>query len=213
MNAMVPGLAGGKMSASDPNSKIDFLDQPNVVKKKIKEAYANPGEVEGNGLLAFIRAVILPIAALRMATSPASRSPFLTPDAPQGAVFSINRPEKHGGPLHYDDYQSIESHYADQSLHPADLKLGVQEAINYLLAPIQEEYNTDSAFKEAERLAYPPPEEPQKKVKAKKINPKAKGERPADGDDVQVADPPTDGIAGVSLEEGVQQLARTQAQP
>jgi tyrosyl-tRNA synthetase len=34
MNAMVPGLAGGKMSASDPKSKIDFLDSSEEVRKK-----------------------------------------------------------------------------------------------------------------------------------------------------------------------------------
>jgi tryptophanyl-tRNA synthetase len=39
MNAMVPGLGGGKMSASDPNSKINPLEAPEVVKKKIKGAF------------------------------------------------------------------------------------------------------------------------------------------------------------------------------
>jgi len=32
MNPMVPGLAGGKMSSSDPDSKIDLLDGPEIVK-------------------------------------------------------------------------------------------------------------------------------------------------------------------------------------
>lgn len=35
---MVPGLTGGKMSASDPDSKIDLLDGPEIVKKKLKKA-------------------------------------------------------------------------------------------------------------------------------------------------------------------------------
>jgi tyrosyl-tRNA synthetase len=38
MNPMVPGLAGGKMSASDPDSKIDLLDTPEAVKKKLKKS-------------------------------------------------------------------------------------------------------------------------------------------------------------------------------
>ncbi|KAK5145144.1 Tyrosine--tRNA ligase cytoplasmic, partial [Oleoguttula sp. CCFEE 6159] len=54
MNPMVPGLAGGKMSASDPDSKIDLLDTPEVVKKKIKKAFAPPKEVEGNGMMSFV---------------------------------------------------------------------------------------------------------------------------------------------------------------
>lgn len=45
MNPMVPGLAGGKMSASDPNSKIDILDPRDVVASKLKKAVCAPGEV------------------------------------------------------------------------------------------------------------------------------------------------------------------------
>jgi tryptophanyl-tRNA synthetase len=40
VNPMVPGLGGRKMSTSDPHSKIDLLDIPEVVKKKIKAASA-----------------------------------------------------------------------------------------------------------------------------------------------------------------------------
>ena len=53
MNKMVPGLTGGKMSSSEPNSKIDFLDPPDVVKRKIKSAFCEEGNVAENGVLAF----------------------------------------------------------------------------------------------------------------------------------------------------------------
>ncbi|KAG6371016.1 hypothetical protein JVT61DRAFT_10737 [Boletus reticuloceps] len=65
MNTMVPGLMGGKMSSSDPESKIDFLDPPEVVKRKIKKAFCGEGDVTENGLLAFTKAV-LPISELRL---------------------------------------------------------------------------------------------------------------------------------------------------
>lgn len=65
MNPMVPGLTGGKMSASDPESKIDVLEQPEVVVKKLKKAFAVPKEVEGNGILSFAQYVLLPASALR----------------------------------------------------------------------------------------------------------------------------------------------------
>uniref|UniRef100_A0A8D8Y8X7 Tyrosine--tRNA ligase n=1 Tax=Cacopsylla melanoneura TaxID=428564 RepID=A0A8D8Y8X7_9HEMI len=42
MNPMVPGLAGGKMSSSEEDSKIDLLDPPAVVKKKLKKAFCEP---------------------------------------------------------------------------------------------------------------------------------------------------------------------------
>ena len=56
MNAMVPGLSGGKMSSSDPNSKIDFLDPPEVVRRKIKAAFCEEGNTAENGVLARERA-------------------------------------------------------------------------------------------------------------------------------------------------------------
>lgn len=65
MNPMVPGLSGGKMSSSDPDSKIDLLDKPDVVTKKLKKAYCPPKEVEGNGVLSFIEYVLLPAGALK----------------------------------------------------------------------------------------------------------------------------------------------------
>jgi tyrosyl-tRNA synthetase len=195
MNGMVPGLAGGKMSASDPNSKIDILDGPAIVKKKIKEAFAAPGEVEGNGLLAFIKAVLLPIAALQ------DRSPFVTADAPTGTVFSVNRPEKHGGPMHYRDYAALEADYVAQTMHPADLKLGVTDAIITLLAPIQEEFTTDPTYQETEKLAYPPPPEPEKKKKVKKVNPRFAVPQQQSG--TEVPEPPTDGLEAASLDDGV----------
>jgi tyrosyl-tRNA synthetase len=53
-----------RMSSSDPDSKIDLLDPPEVVNKKIRKAVAAPQIVEENGLLAFVEFVLLPAAAL-----------------------------------------------------------------------------------------------------------------------------------------------------
>lgn len=64
MNPMVPGLTGGKMSASDPNSKIDLLDTPEVTARKIKKANAPPKQIEENGLLAFVEHVLFPASSL-----------------------------------------------------------------------------------------------------------------------------------------------------
>lgn len=54
----MPGLAGGKMSSSEEESKIDLLDSPAVVKKKIQKAFCEPGNVTDNGVLAFAKHVI-----------------------------------------------------------------------------------------------------------------------------------------------------------
>jgi tyrosyl-tRNA synthetase len=67
MNSMVPGLGDAvKMSASDPDSKIDVLDGPVVVEKKLKKAVCKPKEVEGNGVIAFVEHVIFRAIALHV---------------------------------------------------------------------------------------------------------------------------------------------------
>jgi len=55
---LVPGLAGGKMSSSEEDSKIDLLDTPATVKKKLKKAFCEPGNVTDNGVLAFVKHVL-----------------------------------------------------------------------------------------------------------------------------------------------------------
>lgn len=54
----VPGLAGGKMSSSEEDSKIDLLDSPANVKKKLKKAFCEPGNTADNGLLSFVKHVL-----------------------------------------------------------------------------------------------------------------------------------------------------------
>jgi len=156
MNAMVPGLSGGKMSSSDPKSKIDFLDSPSEIKSKIKAAVCTPGEVEGNGVLAFLKAVLIPVQALRVEQG-RGREPgsFIKPDAPEGTVFSISRPEKFGGDIHFSSYEDIEAAYGKEELHPGDLKTGVTDALIALLGPVQEMFEANEEWKEAERLGYP----------------------------------------------------------
>lgn len=46
------------MSSSEEDSKIDLLDTPSAVKKKLKKAFCEPGNIEDNGLLSFVKHVI-----------------------------------------------------------------------------------------------------------------------------------------------------------
>ena len=57
----VPGLTGSKMSSSDEDSKIDLLDSPAQVKKKLKKAFCEPGNVEDDGVLSFCKHVLFPL--------------------------------------------------------------------------------------------------------------------------------------------------------
>ncbi|MBW2996112.1 tyrosine--tRNA ligase [Candidatus Woesearchaeota archaeon] len=134
MTPMIPGLQGGKMSASEKASKIDLLDDEATVKNKLNKAYCPEGEVEENGILAFVKHVIF----------------VLKQDKKQ--AFIIKRPEKWGGNLSYKTYEELEKDYKTKKLHPMDLKQAVAKEINILIAPIRK------AMKSKESLvkkAYP----------------------------------------------------------
>lgn len=122
MNQMVGGLQpGGKMSASDPNSKIDILDTEKVVRKKLNKGFCEEGNVEENWFLDFASLVMFPHLH------------------DEGKIFIIDRPEKFGGPIKYKDFLELKSSFASKNLHPADLKLGIIDYVNGLLNPIREE--------------------------------------------------------------------------
>ncbi|KAL1966286.1 hypothetical protein VTN77DRAFT_4639 [Rasamsonia byssochlamydoides] len=158
MNPMVPGLAGGKMSSSDPDSKIDILDNAEAVKKKIKKAFAVPREVEGNGIISFVEYVLLPVSALNREDGTAE--------------FVVPRKEGEE-PLIYSNIEDLKADYREDKLTPQLLKAAVTEALNKLLAPIQEAFLASKEWQEVEKKAYPPPPEPEKKKK----KPKDKGSR------------------------------------
>ncbi|KAL2440868.1 Tyrosine-tRNA ligase, cytoplasmic [Exophiala dermatitidis] len=149
MNPMVPGLAGGKMSASDPDSKIDILDTAEVVKKKLRKAYAAAGEVEGNGIISFVEYVLLPISALK--------------DPEHKGRFVCERREGEGEPLVYHDIEALKEDYKADRLTPQLLKAGATAALIDLLAPIQAEFQASPEWHEIEKKAYPPPEPKKKK--------------------------------------------------
>jgi tyrosyl-tRNA synthetase len=195
MNEMVPGLAGGKMSSSDPNSKIDLLDAPAAVTKKIRAAFCEEGNVAENGLLAFVKAVLIPISELRLERRKMSKEqreaegvsdadveaqqPFVGEGAPEGTVFSIVRDEKFGGSTHYASFIELRDSFEAKQVHPKDLKDAVGGAIQSLLAPIRKIYEEDEEWKKIEALAYPDPNarvgEKKKKVKVYHPPPPGKG--------------------------------------
>jgi tyrosyl-tRNA synthetase len=120
INPLIPGLTQtGKMSASDPNSKIDLLDDKETIKKKINKAYCPEKQVEENGVLAFCKYVIF--------TNLNNKNEKLV----------IDRPEKFGGKLEYSNYDDLEKDFALGNLHPMDLKIGVVDEIDKLLEPIR----------------------------------------------------------------------------
>lgn len=76
------------MSSSEEDSKIDLLDTPAALKKKIKNAFCEPGNTENNGILSFIKHVLLPLS--------------------KDGKIVIERPEKWGGNMQFDSYEKLE---------------------------------------------------------------------------------------------------------
>ncbi|EIE91199.1 hypothetical protein G6F46_011328 [Rhizopus delemar] len=162
MNPMVPGLAGSKMSASDPDSKIDFLDSAKDVQKKIKKAFCEEGNIEENGILSFVKSVWFPLKSLN------GNKP----------TFTAIRPEQYGGNMVYDNYEDLEKDFADKKVHPGDLKAGVIAAINELLEPVRKAWE-DPELKKLVELAYPAPKPAEKVNPKKEKKEKKKAERAA----------------------------------
>jgi len=137
MNPMVPGLQGTKMSSSDEDSKIDLLDSAAGVKKKLKKAFCEPGNVADNGILSFCKYVIVPVAL-------------------KGQPFVIDRPEQHGGNIEFTTYEALEEAFAKEEVHPGDLKSAVEKYLNQLLEPVRKKFETPE-LKKLTAAAYPPP--------------------------------------------------------
>ncbi|KAH0944853.1 hypothetical protein HN011_002512 [Eciton burchellii] len=146
MNPMIPGLTGAKMSSSEEDSKIDLLDNAAAVKKKLKKAFCEPGNVADNGVLAFCEHVIFPLFK-------------------DGEFFNLSRTAEFGGDVSYSKYEDLKAAFAAQEIHPGDLKSAVEIYINRLLDPIRKEFAGDSKLQSLASKAYPPSQK-QKPVEA-----------------------------------------------
>lgn len=124
MNPMMPGLSGGKMSSSEPESKIDLLDSEEDIRKKFAKAYCPAGQVEGNGVLALARVVMFPLLERK------------------GKRLAVNRPEKFGGRAEFSCYDELEKAYVNGNLHPMDLKAAMAEELAATLKPVREHFAT-----------------------------------------------------------------------
>lgn len=132
LNPLIRGLIGEKMSSSVKASKIDLMDTPETVIKKMNKADCITGD-PNNGVMALLKYFIL----------------ILKKD--KGESFIIERPEKYGGDLEYKSYEKIEIDFVKKKLHPLDIKNAVASEINKLLKGFQD----NKELKKIHKLAYP----------------------------------------------------------
>ncbi len=128
MTPLIPGLIGKKMSASDPSSVVDLLDDESAVNHKISNAYCMAGDPE-NGLIAFLDFVVF------------------TLKKDKGEKLVIERDKQYGGDIAFSEIESLKQAFREKKLHPLDLKKAVAKEINILLKPMRDK------AKELEKLA------------------------------------------------------------
>jgi tyrosyl-tRNA synthetase len=142
-----PVEKNNKMSASNPNSKIDLLDDLKTIKKKVGSAYCLAGDVKDNTPLELTKTLIFPVLN-RL-----------------GRGFIIERPEKYGGTIEYKDYGSLELDFQtnknsdpnvepEYKLHPSDLKIGIISALDFILEPLRAKFAEPDMMKIV-NAAYP----------------------------------------------------------
>jgi len=105
-----------KMSKSKPESCIFVHDFPEDIRRKVRNAYCPPKNVEENPVLQLAQHAVFP----------------------RVDRFEIERPEKYGGAVVYESYAELEKDYVEGKIHPLDLKNGVAEALIKILEPVRE---------------------------------------------------------------------------
>ncbi len=133
-NPLLPGLTGEKMSASEEASKIDALESPKSLKKKYSKSFCPEKIVENNPVLVFAKSVIFPYLERTKQT------------------FDVKRPEKFGGDISFENYETLENAYASGNLHPADLKKTMGAYLVDILAPVRKRFEANPKLLEQ---AYP----------------------------------------------------------
>jgi tyrosyl-tRNA synthetase len=127
MNPIVPGLSSKqssgdtKMSASDVNSKIDLLEQPDIIRKKISKAYCLEKDITDNSVLGLYKNFIFKIVE----------------------NFLIERDEKYGGNIFFNNYDEMEKSFADGNIGPADIKSNLSNFLIKFLEPIRNEFSNE----------------------------------------------------------------------
>jgi len=104
-----------KMSKSKPDSAIFMTDSEEEINKKIDKAYCPEKQIQDNPILEYCKHII-----------------FQKFDK-----MKIERSEKFGGDLEFENYQELEETYKKGFLHPLDLKKAVAFYINKTLEPVR----------------------------------------------------------------------------
>ncbi|MDG7007985.1 MAG: tyrosine--tRNA ligase [Nitrososphaerota archaeon] len=120
-NGALDAEIASKMSKSKPETSIFVHDSTDVIMKKLNSAYCPPKVVEGNALIEYSRYIVFK----------------------KLKSLEVERPEKYGGNVEFSSAAELEGAFRAGALHPADLKKGVGEALDAIIAPIRDHFEKD----------------------------------------------------------------------
>ncbi len=109
-----------KMSKSKPGSAIFVHDSSDEIRNKIKKAYGPPKEIKYNPLINWVETLVF--------------------WGEKTGEFKIERPERFGGNITYNDVDSLIADYETEKLFPLDLKNGLSEWIIAKLEPARKHF-------------------------------------------------------------------------
>ncbi len=131
---LLPGLSQpinssepGKMSKSDSNSGIFIHNTDDEIRTKIKKAWCEQGNIQNNPILEITKHIVYH----------------------EFNEIAIERPEKFGGNVNYNNYQELEQDFSQNKLSPADLKPAIAEYLVKIIAPIRDKLILEQDLLEA----------------------------------------------------------------
>ncbi len=116
-----------KMSKSQPSTCIYMHDTLDQLTKKINGAYCPERLLEGNPIINYLDTLLID---------------------DKSSQIAIDRPQKFGGPLEFNNYQELIGAYTKGALHPTDLKAFVIREFEKRIKPVREHFETHKAAKE-----------------------------------------------------------------
>jgi tyrosyl-tRNA synthetase len=124
-------VIAAKMSKSKPENNILIHDEPEVIARKIQQAFCPPKVVEGNPILEYYRILVFE-----------NREPL-----------TLKRDPKYGGDVEVSTYEQLEGLYASGKIHPQDLKTNISRILSQKLEPVREYFKKNpQPLEEVRRL-------------------------------------------------------------
>ena len=121
-----------KMSKSNPDSGIFIHNTDDEIKKKISKSWCEETNIQTNPSLEIAKTVIFH----------------------EFNEMNVERPEKFGGNVSYSNYNELETDFAENKLHPGDLKQTVGNYLVKIISPIREKLNLNEEISEAIKKSF-----------------------------------------------------------